>query len=398
MSEAGAAPRAVVVGAGFTGLAAAYELGLAGWRVTVLEADDDVGGLAGDFEVGGTRLDRFYHHWFRSDRDVLGLIDELGASERLVERESRTALYHNRGILRLSTPLDVLRFGALPLRDRLRLGRLVLAARRVRDFRQLDGLTAGEWLREVCGERAFHVVWEPLLRGKFGPYADDVSAVWIWNKLKLRGGSRGRDGAERLAYFRGGFAALARLLAERIVDIVRLRNLPAAEQRAAAKWRRALATLDWIATQIPPGARFQIYAFNERAEPVVRDSAGRWLDAGDPAALNGAVDATKQIAPQGGTSLYHAFKVIGEMKPRPDNVFLVTDGLPTIDRERGERYTVSGEQRLRMFNAALESLQRGIPVNVILLPMEGDPMAASAFWRLAQASRGSLISPAEDWP
>ena len=194
------------------------------------------------------------------------------------------------------------------------------------------------------------------------------------------------------------FDTSASMLAERIVDIVRLRNLPAAEQRAAAKWRRALATLDWIATQIPPGARFQIYAFNERAEPVVHDSAGRWLDAGDPAALNGAVDATKQIAPRGGTSLYHAFKVIGEMKPRPDNVFLVTDGLPTIDRERGERYTVSGEQRLRMFNAALESLQRGIPVNVILLPLEGDPMAASAFWRLAQASRGSFISPAEDWP
>ncbi|HSC94815.1 MAG TPA: hypothetical protein VLC73_07590 [Burkholderiales bacterium] len=192
--------------------------------------------------------------------------------------------------------------------------------------------------------------------------------------------------------------ASASMLAERIVDIVRLRNLPAAEQRAAAKWRRALATVDWIATQIPPGARFQIYAFNEQAEPVVRDSAGRWLDAGDPAALNGAVDATKTMVPRGGTSLYHAFQVIGEMRPRPDNVFLVTDGLPTIDRERGEGYTITGEQRLRFFDDALAGLPRGIPVNVILLPMEGDPMAASAFWRLAQASRGSFISPAEDWP
>ena len=194
------------------------------------------------------------------------------------------------------------------------------------------------------------------------------------------------------------FDTSASMLAERIVDIVRLRNLPVAEQRAAVKWRRALATLDWIATQIPLGSRFQIYSFNERAEPVVRDSAGRWLDAGDPAALNGAVDATKKIVPQGGTSLYHALKVISELNPRPDNVFLVTDGLPTIDRERGLRYTISGEQRLRFFNDALESLPRGIPVNVILLPMEGDPMAASAFWRLAQASRGSFISPAEDWP
>jgi hypothetical protein len=190
----------------------------------------------------------------------------------------------------------------------------------------------------------------------------------------------------------------ASMLAERIVDVVRLRNLPAAEQRRAAKWRRALATLDWIATQLPPGARFQIYAFNERAEPVVRDSAGRWLAAGDPAVLNGAVDAAKKILPQGGTSLYHAFKVIGDLSPRPDNVFLVTDGLPTIDRERGAGTTVSGEQRLRFFNSALEALPRGIPVNAIVLPMEGDPMAASAFWRLAQLSRGSFLSPAEDWP
>jgi len=194
------------------------------------------------------------------------------------------------------------------------------------------------------------------------------------------------------------FDTSASMLAERIVDIVRLRNLPAAEQRQAAKWRRALATLDWIATQIPSSSRFQIYTFNERAEPVVRDSAGRWLDAGDPAALNGAVDATKKILPQGGTSLYHAFNVISEMKPRPDNVFLVTDGLPTIDREQGLRYTIPGEQRLRFFDIALASLPRGIPVNVILLPLEGDPMAASAFWRLAQASRGSFLSPAEDWP
>jgi hypothetical protein len=202
-------------------------------------------------------------------------------------------------------------------------------------------------------------------------------------------------GGERILIL---FDTSASMLAERIADIVRLRNLPAAEQRQAAKWRRALATLDWIATQIPPGSRFQIYTFNERAEPVLRDSAGRWLDAGDPAALNSAVDATRKILPKGGTSLSHAFNVISEMKPRPDNVFLVTDGLPTIDQERGLRYTIPGEQRLRFFDDALATLPRGIPVNVILLPLEGDPMAASAFWRLAQVTRGSFLSPAEDWP
>jgi len=192
--------------------------------------------------------------------------------------------------------------------------------------------------------------------------------------------------------------ASASMLAERIVDIVRLRNLPDAEQRKAFKWQRALSTVDWISTQIPPGSRFQIYAFNEHAEPVVRNSPAGWLDAGDPAVLNGAVDAVKKIIPRGGTSLYQALNVIKRLNPRPDNVFLVTDGLPTIDRERGLNYKISGEQRLRFFDAAMAGIDRGIPVNVILLPIEGDPMAAAAFWRLAQVTRGSLLSPSEDWP
>jgi hypothetical protein len=188
------------------------------------------------------------------------------------------------------------------------------------------------------------------------------------------------------------------MLAEHIVDIVRLRNLPAAEQLKAAKWRRALATLNWIVSQLPADARFQLYTFNERAQPALAQTAGRWLDAGDADAINGAADAVGRSVPQGGTSLYHAFKVVADLDPRPDNVFLITDGLPTIDRERGVRYRISGEERLRIFDKAFDALPRGIPVNVILLPIEGDPYAAAAFWRLAQASHGSLLSPAEDWP
>jgi len=192
--------------------------------------------------------------------------------------------------------------------------------------------------------------------------------------------------------------ASSSMLAERIVDIVRLRNLPAAEQRRALKWRRALSMVDWISTQIPSASRFQIYTFNERAEPVVRNAPGGWLDAGDPSVLNSAVEATKKIIPHGGTSLYHALEVIKTLQPKPDNVFLVTDGLPTIDRDRGLRYTIPGEQRLRFFDDALPVLVKGVPVNVILLPLEGDPMAASAYWRLAQITRGSFLSPSEDWP
>lgn len=198
-----------VIGGGFAGLSAAYELAQAGHAVTILEADSHVGGLAGAFETGGERLDRFYHHWFTNDLAVMGLIDDLGLSDEVVTNPTNTGMYYNRSFFKLSTPMDLLRFTALPFLDRIRLGLLTLRARRVEDWRALESKTAAEWLRELGGERVFEVVWEPLLQGKFGPYAETVSAVWFWNKLKLRGGSRGKGGEERLAYFKGSFARLA---------------------------------------------------------------------------------------------------------------------------------------------------------------------------------------------
>ena len=209
-------PRVAVIGGGFCGLAAAWELGRLGIRATVLEADSAVGGLAGSFAVGGTRLEKFHHHWFTGDADMMRLIAELGLSDRVETRAARTGTYFARDFFALSTPLDLLRFSPLPLVDRLRLGLLTLRVRRVRDWRALEDRTAADWLRELGGERVWRVVWEPLLRGKFGDLAEEVAAVWFWNKIKLRGGSRGKRGEERLAYFRGGFAALVDALAEAI--------------------------------------------------------------------------------------------------------------------------------------------------------------------------------------
>jgi protoporphyrinogen oxidase len=206
----------VVIGAGFCGLAAAYELGKHGIRATVVERDSDIGGLAGSFDVNGVRLEKFYHHWFTNDAHVTDLIDELGRRSEVLLRPTRTGMYYANRFFNLSTPLDLLRFSPLAWHDRIRLGLLALRARRVTDWQALEDRTAADWLRELGGERVYRVVWEPLLRGKFGDAADEVSAVWFWNKLKLRGGSRGKRGAEKLAYYRGGFAALANALAAAI--------------------------------------------------------------------------------------------------------------------------------------------------------------------------------------
>jgi len=192
--------------------------------------------------------------------------------------------------------------------------------------------------------------------------------------------------------------ASASMLGETIVNVIRRRNLPDADKVRAAKWQQALGTVDWLTTQLPRNARFQLYTFAESASPAVADTHGRWLEAGDRATLERAVQSLRGVVPGQGTSLHHAFAVVGKLNPRPDNVILLTDGLPTIGQSRPRGQTVSPRQRAKLFTRAVDTLPSGIPINVLLLPMEGDPMAASAFWKLAIASRGSFMSLSEDWP
>jgi hypothetical protein len=103
-------------------------------------------------------------------------------------------------------------------------------------------------------------------------------------------------------------------------------------------------------------------------------------------------------APEGGTSLQAAFAAAAAMIPPPDNILLLTDGLPTQGLAAPSGRTVSGKERLRLFDRAMRELPRGVPVNILLYPMEGDPMAAPAFWKLAIATRGSFLTPSKDWP
>jgi hypothetical protein len=190
----------------------------------------------------------------------------------------------------------------------------------------------------------------------------------------------------------------ASMLGSTIVNVIRRRNLPEKDKVRAAKWRQTLATVDWLTTQIPRDSRFQVYTFNTSARPVVPDTAGQWLDGSDREVLDGAVRHMNGVVPADGTSLYHALAVASQLSPKPDNIILLTDGLPTVGKSPARSSTISARQRAKLFNRAVEQLPSGIPVNVVLFPMEGDPLAASAFWKLAIGTRGSFMSLAVDWP
>jgi protoporphyrinogen oxidase len=206
----------VVIGGGITGLVAGYELARLGFPVTVLEKDEAVGGITGSFEVNGSCVDKFYHHFFNSDEHLIRLAGEIGLGNQLRYAPTKTSIYINRSFYRLSSPLDVLRFRPLGLVDRVRLGMLVLKVRGLGNWRPLELETAEQWLINRCGRRVYSVVWEPLLRAKFGSFAREVSAVWFWNKLMLRGGSRNIAGNEVLGYINGSFGAMAEALAGKI--------------------------------------------------------------------------------------------------------------------------------------------------------------------------------------
>ena len=215
-SDSSPGTKVVIVGAGFTGLAAGYELAKRNLRPTILEAELEPGGLAGTFKVGETRLERFYHHWYTNDRFLMDLATELGLTDLLVLQHPRTGIYYTNSLFRLSSPFDVLRFRPLSVLDRLRLGMVVFAARSIWQWQELDDKPAAVWLRQICGENAYHLVWEPLLRGKFGVHADRISAAWFWSKVRLRGSSRGWDGREQLVYCKGGFATVADAMVRKI--------------------------------------------------------------------------------------------------------------------------------------------------------------------------------------
>jgi protoporphyrinogen oxidase len=202
--------KVAIVGAGVGGLSAAYDLARAGCEVVVLEAADYVGGLSSGFKARNWdwSVERYYHHWFAGDKHVLGLIDELGMSERVIFLRPFTAAYHEGAFYPLDSVLGVLRFPAFNLVDIARFGLVTLFLKLTPGWHALERYTADAWLKRWYGARVYSVLWQPLLEGKFGPHYREVNMAWFWARVKAR--------TPRLGTFEGGFQAFADALAARV--------------------------------------------------------------------------------------------------------------------------------------------------------------------------------------
>ena len=192
--------------------------------------------------------------------------------------------------------------------------------------------------------------------------------------------------------------ASASMLDKKIVNIIRRRNMSDASKLRSLKWRQAVASVDWLSAQFPQSSKFQIYTFNSEAKPVLEGSENVWLEVGDGSQVDEAIRKLRRTVPQDGTNILDAYDVINRLNPPPDNVILLVDSLPTMDAPTAERGMVTGAERLRYHYGAIDVIPSGVPINILLYPMEGDYQASIAYWLLAYGTGGSFMSISKDWP
>jgi protoporphyrinogen oxidase len=200
--------KAVVIGGGVAGMTSAYRLMQEGHEVTLFESSPFLGGLVRTFDVGGSKLEAYYHHIFRTDTTIIDLIEELGLTDRLRWIESKVGWYEDGKLYPFVTPVDLLKFAPLPLMDRVKLGLMGVRLRGKDDWEEFEHITCKEWIEQNVSKKVFEKVWGPLLIGKYGSAYDQVAMAWLWSKIHLRFASRkgGPMQKEELGYLIGSFS------------------------------------------------------------------------------------------------------------------------------------------------------------------------------------------------
>ena len=208
-----------IIGAGVMGLATAYHLAKAGHRVEIFEADDRPGGMAAHFDFDGLSLERYYHFICKADQPTFDLLAELGLTEALKWRVTTMGYFYQGKHYRWGDPFSLLRFPHLDFISKLRYGLHMFTSTKRSDWKKLDTLRADEWVKAWGGEKVWKVLWEKLFTLKFFEHGHDISAAWLWTRIKRVGTSRKSLMQEQMGYLEGGSETLVKRLVERIESL-----------------------------------------------------------------------------------------------------------------------------------------------------------------------------------
>jgi protoporphyrinogen oxidase len=208
--------RVVVLGAGAMGLAAAYRAAVNGHQVDVLEAAADPGGMAGHFDFDGLSLERFYHFVCKTDEPTFELMRELGIADKMRWRPTSMGFFHQNRLYAWGDPLALLRFPSLSILEKLRYGLFAFVSVRRNSWAAIETESAKEWILRWCGQSIYDRFWKPLFDLKFYEYAENISAAWIWTRIRRIGRSRKSMFQEELGYIEGGSLTLVNALIQAI--------------------------------------------------------------------------------------------------------------------------------------------------------------------------------------
>lgn len=204
--------RIAVLGAGPMGLAVAYQLARDGHQPVVFEADDRVGGMTAAFDFSGTTIERYYHFHCISDHAFLKVLDELGLATKMRWVETKMGYWYQNRLQPWGNPVALLKFKGLSLAAKFRYGLHAFLSTKRNDWKPLDNVEATGWIKRWVGAEAWEVLWRRLFDYKFYHYTDNLSAAWIWSRIRRIGRSRYSLFREKLGYLEGGSDTLLQAL------------------------------------------------------------------------------------------------------------------------------------------------------------------------------------------